>query len=77
MTAAIATAALIDAGIITEEDSTIVLDHHKAKSEKKQLMDKLRIGADQKYKEKDIKCMLFDGRKNWTNMTEKDAETGK
>ena len=34
MTAAIATAALIDAKLITEEDSTQVLDHHKVHREK-------------------------------------------
>ena len=77
MTAAIATAALIDAKLITEEDSTQVLDHHKVHREKVKLMEKLRKGADQRYKEEDIKCILFDGRKNWTKVMEKVEETGK
>ena len=37
MTAAIATAALIDAKVISEEDSTQVLDHHKVHREKVRL----------------------------------------
>ena len=77
MTAAIATAALIDAKVISEEDSTQVLDHHKVHREKVRLMDKLRETADEKYQEEDIKCILADGRKNWTLVMEKDEETGK
>ena len=77
MTAAIATAALIDAKVISEEDSSQVLDHHKVHREKVKLMEKLRKCADQKYREEDIKCILFDGRKNWTKVMEKDEETGK
>ena len=77
MTAAIATAALIDAGLITEEDSSQVLDHNKVHREKKKLMENLRTRADQRYMEEDIKCILFDGRKNWTNVMERDDETGK
>ena len=38
-------------------------------------MDTLQASADQKNKEADIKCIFFDGRKNWTN--EIDEETGK
>jgi hypothetical protein len=72
MTAAFATAALIDAGLITEDDSSKVLDHKKVQREKKQLMEKLRLRADQRYREGDIKCILFDGHKNWTNVMEKD-----
>ena len=40
-------------------------------------MDTLQDSADQKYKEEDIKCIFFDGRKNWTNVIEIDEETGK
>ena len=77
LTAAIATAALVDAGLVTEEDSILVIDHHKVKREKQKLMNKLRLQADKKYKEEDIYCILFDGRKNWTNMMQRDPETGK
>ena len=77
MTAAIATAALIDAGLVTENNSSKVLDHHKVHREKLKLMGKLRQQAEEKYKEGEINCILFDGRKNWTNVMEKDEETGK
>ena len=77
MTAAIATAALIDAGLVTEIDSSKVLDHHKVHREKLHLMSKLRLKADEKYKEGEIRCILADGRKNWTNVMEKDEESGK
>ena len=77
MTAAIATAALIDAGLVTEIDSSKVLDHHKVHREKLHLMSKLRLKADEKYKEGEIRCILADGRKNWTNVMEKDEKSGK
>ena len=76
-TAAIASAALIDAGLVTEEDSSKVLDHKKVHREKQKLMDTLQASADQKYKEEDIKCIFFNGRKKWTNVMEIDEETGK
>ena len=72
MTAAIATAALIDAKVITEEESSQVIDHHKVHREKQQLMAKLSSSADQKFMDEQIKCILFDGKKNWTNVQEKD-----
>jgi hypothetical protein len=77
MTAAIATAALIDAGLVREEDSSMVLDSSKVHREKKRLMVELRHEADERYREEDIKCILFDGRKNWTNVMLKDEDTGK
>ena len=77
LTAAIATAALIDAGVVNKDDACKVLDHKKVQREKQRLMKDLRVKADVRYREEDIKCILFDGRKNWTNVMEKDEETGK
>ena len=58
VTAAIATAALIDAGLITEEDSNQVLDHHKVHREKQKYMENLRTSADQRNSDRnDIKCI--------------------
>ena len=54
----------------------MVLDHNKVHREKRKLMEKLRNAADLRYKEEEIKCILFDGRQNWTNVMEKDEETG-
>ena len=77
MTAAIATAALVDIGLITEEDSSKVLDHHKVHREKLRYMKKLTVSAEEKYMNGNIKCILFDGRKNWTNVMEKDLKSGR
>ena len=77
MTAAIATAALIDAGLINENDSMKVLDHHKVHREKVKHMKNLKAISEEKYKEGDIRCILFDGRKNWTNVMEKAESTGR
>ena len=62
---------------MTPNDTSKVLDHHKVHREKLKLMNKLRTRAEEKYREGDINCILFDGRKNWTNVMEKDEETGK
>ena len=35
-------------------------------------MQKLRKDADQRCTEEDLKCIIFDGRKNWTKIMEKD-----
>ena len=51
VTAAIATAALIDAKVISEEDSSQVLDHNKVHREKVKLLKKLKKKADDRYKE--------------------------
>ena len=75
--AALASATLIDVGYVTEEDSSMVIDKSKVMREREKLMKQLRSAADDKYKEEDIKCILFDGRKNLTNILEKDEETGR
>ena len=77
MTAAIATAALVDIGLITEEDSSKVLDRHKVHREKLKHMKKLTVSAEEKYKDGNKKSILFDGRKNWTNVMEKDEKSGR
>ena len=68
MTAAIATAAFVDIGLITEEDSSKVLDHHKVHREKLKHMKKLTVSAEEKYKDGNIK---------WTNVMEKDEKSGR
>ena len=53
-----------------------VLDHHKVHREKVKHMKNLKAISEEKYKEGDIRCILFDGRKNWTNVMEKAESTG-
>ena len=77
-TAAIATATMIDLGVVTAEDKTKVLDHNKVAREKKQLMAELRKKADIRIREgEDIICTMFDGRKNNTRVMYECTETGK
>ena len=77
MTAAIATAALIEAKVTDDKESSQVIDHHKVHTEKQQLMANLSSSADEKFKDEEIKCILFDSRKKWANVQKKDEETGK
>ena len=68
-TAAIATAALIDAGIITEEDTSKVIDKNKVKRAQEKLMRELSEDFEKTCKEEGgISCILFDGRIDLTNV---------
>ena len=61
-TAEIATAAWIDAGIITREDTTLVIDHNKVKRAHGRVMAKIEASHDEEIKKEGITCILFDGR---------------
>lgn len=68
-TAAIATAALIDAGIITEDDTSKVIDKNKVKRAQEKLMRELGEEFEEKCREEGgISCILFDGRIDLTNV---------
>ncbi|KAK1894408.1 ADP-ribosylation factor 1 [Dissostichus eleginoides] len=68
-TAAIATASLIDAGIITEDNTSKVIDKNKVKRAQKNLMRELGEEFEEKCREMGgISCILFDGRIDLTNV---------
>ncbi|KAK1889847.1 Transcription elongation factor A protein-like 4 [Dissostichus eleginoides] len=68
-TAAIATAALIDARIITEDNTSKVIDKNKVKRAQEKLMRELGEEFEEKCREVgDISCILFDGRIDLTNV---------
>ena len=68
-TAAIATAALIDAEIITEDDTSKVIDKNKVKRAQEKLMRELVEEYEEKCREEGgISCILFDGRIDLTNV---------
>jgi hypothetical protein len=76
--AAIATAAWIDAGVITHDQQDLVIDHNKLQRAKDRLMTKFQEQANSYYTEADIQCILFDGRKDLTKvmlMTESSEQT--
>ena len=76
MTAALATAVLVDVGLVTEDDSSLVIDHHHIQRDRKKVINSLSQDADARHRNEAISCIFFDGRKNWTNVMEEDPETG-
>ena len=68
-TAAIATAALIDAGLITEENPSKVIDKNKVRRAQEKLMIEMGEEFEKKCREEGtISCILFDGRIDLTNV---------
>ena len=67
-TVAIANATLLDHGLISTEDSNLVIDAMKVQRAKDLLHTELQEKAAIKYKEESIICILTDGRKDWTRM---------
>ena len=61
-TAEIATAALIDAGVITDNDTIVVIDHNKIKRAQEKLSKDLEKEFDKKIRDGGVFCMFFDGR---------------
>ena len=72
MTAALATAVLVDVGLVTQDDSSLVIDHHHIQRDRKKVMDRLRQDAVARHRNEAITCIYFDGRKNWTNVMEEE-----
>ncbi|KAJ8358162.1 hypothetical protein AAFF_G00028750 [Aldrovandia affinis] len=67
-TAAIATATLIDAGIIKEDNTSKVIDKNKVKRAQEKLMRELGEEFEEKCREEGgISCILFDGRIDLTS----------
>ena len=66
--AAIANATLLDYGIISNEDTTQIIDANKLQRAKNSMFDKLQEQDARKNQQDDIPCILFDGRKDWTLM---------
>jgi hypothetical protein len=67
-TAEIATAAWIDAGIIDEHDTSLVIDHNKVKRAQLNLAKELEKEFDENIRKNGVSCLLFDGRKDSTKV---------
>ena len=67
-TAEIATATLIDAGVITEDDTSLVIDHSKVKRAQEKLSKELENRFGKKIQECGVTCLLFDGRQDDTKV---------
>lgn len=67
-TAAIATSALIDAGLITKDDKTLVIDHNKVKRAQEKVMSSLDREFDEFCMKGGIECIFFDGREDVTKI---------
>jgi len=73
--AAVANAALKDAGLITDLDKTYVIDKNKLRREREKYRN--IISEDEAIFYKFIDWVYIDGRKDATLLTEHDAQTGK
>lgn len=60
--AEIATAAWIDAGLISEEDSSLVIDHNKIRRAQQKIMHEISNQHETKLSEGGLTCLLFDGK---------------
>lgn len=76
-TAEIATAAWIDAGIISAHDTTLVIDHNKVMRAQKRVMKKCGVMFEKDVKENGISCVFFDGRRDDTKVMTKVGDSDK
>jgi len=76
-TAEIATAAWIDAGLITQWDTVLVIDHNKVRRAQERIMKELEAKFAVELQENGISCILFDGRRDETRVMVQAEENGK
>ena len=67
-TAEIATAALIDAGVVTDKDTRLVIDHNKVKRAQEKLAKEFYKEFDDKIRKDGVTCLFFDGRQDDTRV---------
>ena len=67
-TAEIATATIIDFGIITDYDSRLAIDHNKVKRAQEVLAKKMRSDFEDEIQKNGISCLFFDGRRDDTKV---------
>ena len=73
--AALASAVLVDAGVVTKEDSTKIIDRSKLKRSIASYRETLRVGASIEWElSDDIEGIYFDGKKDETLVFEKDEQ---
>lgn len=64
--AEIATAAWIDAGLITKQDTHLIIDHNKLKRAQEKITMQISEEFETDIRESPVNCILFDGRKDDT-----------
>lgn len=67
-TAAITTAALCDAGLITNEDKRLVVDHKKVFRGQTKIMQAIDKEIDELMRSGQVQCIFFDGREDVTKV---------
>ena len=67
-TAAITTAAFMDAGLITKGDKRLVVDHNKVKRAQEKLMKSMDHEFDDFCMKGTVECIFFDGRQDTTKV---------
>ena len=76
-TAEIATAAWIDAGLISQNETDLVIDHNKVRRAQERVMQKLETNLDEELRENGISCIFFDGRRDQTKVMLRAEENNK
>src|SRR5688572_431723 len=76
-TAEIATAAWIDAGLVTQFDTTLVIDHNKVRRAQERVMKELDAKFEDEIQQNGISCIFFDGRRDETKVMLKAEVHGK
>ena len=66
--AEIAQTAWVDAGLITPEDTHLVIDHNKIKRAQEKLVSDLQDKFEKGIVDNGINCLLFDGRRDDTRV---------
>ena len=61
MTTALATAVFVDVGLVAEDGSSLVIDHHHIQRDRKKVMDNLIQDAGARHRNEAISCIFFDG----------------
>ena len=76
-TAEIATAAWIDAGVITQFDTALVIDHNKVRRAQEKVMKEQDAKLTEELEKNGISCIFFDGRRDETKVMLQAEENGK
>ena len=63
-TVEIATSALIDAKVITDGNTSLIIDHNKVKRAQENIAKELTSKHGNEYSNNGLSCILFDGRKD-------------
>ena len=74
LTSSLATALLIDIGMVTKENASLIIDPSKVQRAREKIMAEERTEADHKLGETQLECVFFDARKDKSKMVVEDED---